>query len=210
MYYDARYYDPDLGRFLQADPFLAGLNRYTYCGNNPIRYSDPSGNYPVDEVGEGVVYDEKNDRYLDSDGSKIEDADKETITEVVIDKKVEKVVQTNTEVLDNTSSREYIRSTISDLMYNSVPEATRESLVNGTITFTSYALAAGILSWSAGVFIEAGAAQIVNLAKIVTGWFIQNPNSANEALPNSIVDTFRSGTYAKVVSDGNIILCRNY
>ncbi|MBI9099534.1 MAG: RHS repeat-associated core domain-containing protein [Spirochaetaceae bacterium] len=37
------YYDPDLGRFLQADPMLDGLNRYTYCGNNPIRYNDPTG-----------------------------------------------------------------------------------------------------------------------------------------------------------------------
>ncbi len=43
MYYDARYYDPDLGRFLQPDPMLDGMNRYTYCGNNPIRYSDPTG-----------------------------------------------------------------------------------------------------------------------------------------------------------------------
>ncbi len=43
MYYNARYYDPDLGRFLQADTFLDGMNRYTYCGNNPVMYSDPSG-----------------------------------------------------------------------------------------------------------------------------------------------------------------------
>ncbi|MBI9099528.1 MAG: hypothetical protein JEY91_13680, partial [Spirochaetaceae bacterium] len=35
--------DPDLGRFLQADPMLDGTNRYTYCGNNPIIYCDPSG-----------------------------------------------------------------------------------------------------------------------------------------------------------------------
>ncbi|MBI9099537.1 MAG: hypothetical protein JEY91_13725, partial [Spirochaetaceae bacterium] len=43
MYYDARYYDPELGRFLQADTYLDGMNRYTYCGNNPIIYCDPSG-----------------------------------------------------------------------------------------------------------------------------------------------------------------------
>jgi RHS repeat-associated protein len=42
-YYGARYYDPELGRFLQADTILDGLNRYTYCGNNPINYVDPSG-----------------------------------------------------------------------------------------------------------------------------------------------------------------------
>jgi RHS repeat-associated protein len=44
MYYNARYYDPALSRFLQADPVLDGLNRYAYVGNNPVKYVDPSGN----------------------------------------------------------------------------------------------------------------------------------------------------------------------
>jgi RHS repeat-associated protein len=44
MYYNARYYDPALSRFLQADPVLDGLNRYAYVGNNPVKYIDPSGN----------------------------------------------------------------------------------------------------------------------------------------------------------------------
>ena len=43
MYYNARYYDPDLGRFLQPDTALDGMNRYTYCGNNPEIYTDPTG-----------------------------------------------------------------------------------------------------------------------------------------------------------------------
>ncbi len=42
-YYGARYYDPELGRFVQPDTVLAGLNRYAYCENNPIKYIDPSG-----------------------------------------------------------------------------------------------------------------------------------------------------------------------
>ncbi|MDC7223335.1 MAG: SpvB/TcaC N-terminal domain-containing protein, partial [Spirochaetales bacterium] len=45
MYYNARYYDPELGRFLQADTMLDGLNRYTYCGNNPVIYNDPTGQF---------------------------------------------------------------------------------------------------------------------------------------------------------------------
>jgi RHS repeat-associated protein len=41
-----RYYSPDIGRFLQADP--SGFNGdatnlYRYCGNNPLTRSDPSG-----------------------------------------------------------------------------------------------------------------------------------------------------------------------
>ncbi|GAB58219.1 toxin TcdB middle/N-terminal domain-containing protein [Rheinheimera nanhaiensis] len=44
-----RIYDPTLGRFLQADPFIQApensqnYNRYSYVINNPLRYVDPSG-----------------------------------------------------------------------------------------------------------------------------------------------------------------------
>jgi len=48
-YYGARYYDPELGRFITADPTVSrpfdpqDLNRYAYCRNNPVNYVDPSG-----------------------------------------------------------------------------------------------------------------------------------------------------------------------
>jgi RHS repeat-associated protein len=44
-YYRARYYNPQIGRFLQTDPigYKDGMDWYTYCGNNPITTSDPSG-----------------------------------------------------------------------------------------------------------------------------------------------------------------------
>ena len=44
-----RIYDPRLGRFLQADPFVQfphasqGHNRYSYVQNNPLSHTDPSG-----------------------------------------------------------------------------------------------------------------------------------------------------------------------
>jgi RHS repeat-associated protein len=48
-YYGARYYDPVLGRFLTRDTekrtykISQGLNRYSYCRNNPLSYVDPDG-----------------------------------------------------------------------------------------------------------------------------------------------------------------------
>ena len=46
---NGRVYDPQLGRFLSADPFVQfalssqGYNRYTYANNNPLSFTDPSG-----------------------------------------------------------------------------------------------------------------------------------------------------------------------
>ena len=48
-YYGARYYDPDIGRFITPDTIVQApadpqtLNRYAYCRNNPSIYTDPSG-----------------------------------------------------------------------------------------------------------------------------------------------------------------------
>jgi hypothetical protein len=51
MFYNARWYDPALGRFVQADTVipggLQGLDRYAYVTNNPLKYVDPSGHCPV-------------------------------------------------------------------------------------------------------------------------------------------------------------------
>ena len=44
IYLRARYYDPNIGRFITEDPIKAdGWNWYVYCTNNPIKYKDPSG-----------------------------------------------------------------------------------------------------------------------------------------------------------------------
>src|SRR3989344_3019710 len=43
-YYNARYYNPQIAKFTQADSQGDTLNKYTYVGNNPIIYTDPSGN----------------------------------------------------------------------------------------------------------------------------------------------------------------------
>lgn len=56
-YYGARYYDPELGRFIQPDTIVPypsdpqSFNRYSYCRNNPITYIDPSGHSWKDWLG---------------------------------------------------------------------------------------------------------------------------------------------------------------
>jgi len=53
---NGRIYDPVIGRFLSADPFsqmpehTQGLNRYSYCMNNPLSFTDPSG-YSMSDAG---------------------------------------------------------------------------------------------------------------------------------------------------------------
>ncbi|HRH39724.1 MAG TPA: RHS repeat-associated core domain-containing protein, partial [Flavobacteriales bacterium] len=48
---NARMYDPLNGRMLSADNYVNGtsatqaFNRYSYAGNNPLTFADPSGNY---------------------------------------------------------------------------------------------------------------------------------------------------------------------
>jgi RHS repeat-associated protein len=45
VYFGARFYDPEVGRFITVDPGKDGLNWYAYCDNNPIKYVDPTGMY---------------------------------------------------------------------------------------------------------------------------------------------------------------------
>jgi RHS repeat-associated protein len=52
-YLQSRYYDPEIGRFINADAFTAtgqgihGNNMFAYCNNNPILYIDSSGSVPL-------------------------------------------------------------------------------------------------------------------------------------------------------------------
>ena len=50
QYLNARYYDPDLGMFIQPDWFEVtepgvGTNRYAYSFTDPVNKMDPRGNY---------------------------------------------------------------------------------------------------------------------------------------------------------------------
>ena len=66
-YYNARYYDPTLARFISPDTIVPGVgdpqawNRYAYVLGNPLRYTDPSGYCIV------PVYDDFGEFYGDYD-----------------------------------------------------------------------------------------------------------------------------------------------
>ena len=52
-YVSSRYYDPEIGRWINADNRISGVggnilgyNMFAYCMNNPVNMSDPSGNWP--------------------------------------------------------------------------------------------------------------------------------------------------------------------
>ena len=44
-YFGRRYYDPSLGIWLMPDPIHQGFSPYVYCGNNPMFYIDPDGQF---------------------------------------------------------------------------------------------------------------------------------------------------------------------
>jgi RHS repeat-associated protein len=52
-FYNARHYDPEIGRFITPDTVIdgelstQGWNRFAYVHNNPIRYKDPTGHDSV-------------------------------------------------------------------------------------------------------------------------------------------------------------------
>jgi RHS repeat-associated protein len=58
LFYNARWYDPQIGRFLQADTIVPApgdpqsLNRYAYVRNNPLRRVDPTGHADIPSVPE--------------------------------------------------------------------------------------------------------------------------------------------------------------
>ena len=58
-FYDARYYDAALGRFISPDTIVPDpgnpqdFNRYTYANNNPILYNDPTGHFGFKSIKKG-------------------------------------------------------------------------------------------------------------------------------------------------------------
>lgn len=77
-YFNARYYNPALGRFISRDPLLGSdgdflsRNQYVYAKNNPLKYIDPTGEDPVNLISangvRGMINGVKQGAYATWDG----------------------------------------------------------------------------------------------------------------------------------------------
>ncbi|NLY74415.1 MAG: hypothetical protein GX075_03840 [Firmicutes bacterium] len=65
-YYNARWYDADLGRFISEDPVADpnNPNLYSYTANNPLRWIDPTGLYFSDDWAAQDAADAENTSYF--------------------------------------------------------------------------------------------------------------------------------------------------
>jgi RHS repeat-associated protein len=69
MFYNARWYDPALGRFTQADSIIPqgqgvqAWDRYAYANNNPLRYTDPSGHKVTCDIDENCKQSQRLSHY---------------------------------------------------------------------------------------------------------------------------------------------------
>ena len=71
---NGRVYDPAVGRFISPDPYVQqpdfsqSYNRYSYCLNNPLLYTDPTG-YNWFNIEQGHDWDIIKNRCRDMDGT---------------------------------------------------------------------------------------------------------------------------------------------
>ena len=82
-YLQSRYYNPAIGRFINADAFtstaqgILGNNMFAYCNNNPVRYADSVGYYPLQTAFEFL------ERWLTGDGSEQKFTEKDKVTKKI-------------------------------------------------------------------------------------------------------------------------------
>ena len=67
LFYNARWYDPSLGRFNQPDTIvpggIQGYDRYAYANNNPVRYTDPTGHDVDCGIGDSYCNEARREYY---------------------------------------------------------------------------------------------------------------------------------------------------
>ena len=85
IYYGWRYYQPELSRWLSADPdgLNDGLNLFRFCWNNPILMTDPDGKHPEASLKSSLEHAMENFRHNRQPGEKQQDLDILTMRTIV-------------------------------------------------------------------------------------------------------------------------------
>ena len=117
-------YDPVIGRFFSPDNFVQlpeftqGFNRYSYCLNNPLKYTDPTGQ--MYELGD---YYDWHGKYLGWDG-KIDDnifivEDRKSIKTIKQNEKIGKTTDANSVKIDLITNVAELRES-SHVLYRTI------------------------------------------------------------------------------------------
>jgi len=144
--YEARYYDPVIGRFNMLDPMTEkyhGLSPYAYCADNPMRYIDPTGMEFTDDAWKWVneLIAQVNSRQ-ESNNAKIADK-KAKLDAKGLSARQEKTLNRQIGRLENENARlEGVRGEVatlaaSDQVYN-VVESSSQNEPGTEIAYTSF------------------------------------------------------------------------
>jgi RHS repeat-associated protein len=130
MFYNARWYDPSLGRFAQADSIVPagvqGYDRYAYVNNNPVNLTDPSGHCAVN--GDNWCIDKK---HLSSNKSGIANG---TVT--VTPTRTPTTIPTRTTIPTSTAIPTGSPTRTPTSVYTGTPSPTATPTVTSTLTVT--------------------------------------------------------------------------
>ena len=98
-YLQSRYYDPEIGRFINADTFVStgqgfvGHNMFAYCNNNPVNLYDINGHTPLDvaiELLKEWIFGNGEDHYYDDNSIVSKKLRKSKTMEVAIEGAIQK------------------------------------------------------------------------------------------------------------------------
>ena len=98
-YLQSRYYNVNIGRFINADAFattgqgLLGNNMFAYCNNNPINLRDITGETPLEIALDLLlkwIYGNGENQYFDDDSSIAKKLKKSKTMRATIDKEIQK------------------------------------------------------------------------------------------------------------------------
>ena len=99
-YLQTRYYDPTVGRFLNADGYVStgqgiiGNNMFAYCSNNPVAFADYNG--------QGLFYNGEAHKAVLDDIYKNYGTTAEGWYVVSVDSKISKSIKLRPDIVDNT------------------------------------------------------------------------------------------------------------